>query len=158
MKNSKAVSSMVIGIITFCLMVIAPTNYTYIIIVGVLGIVPIVLSVIAKKELKEFKKGGEKLGKKESKIGMILGIVTIVLSLMYILSLRLLSDVEVASMAYCPNQNQVSSCEYNDDGKTSKCLFMGTMELNCKNEVLKPNQYKDNVQTPSDDQITTNEE
>lgn len=158
MKNIKATISMITGIITFVLMFFAPANYIYLIIVGLLGIVPIVLSALAKRELKGLKKLGKGFGKKEATIGKVLGIITIVLSVLYLLSLKLLSDVEIASMAYCPNQNQVDSCVENKDGITSKCLFMKTMELNCKNEVLKPNQYKNYIATPSDDAVVTSSE
>ena len=154
MKNEKAVASMVIGIVTTILMVIAPIKKIYIILVGLLGILPIVLSVLAKKELKGLKKEGKGLGKAEATAGKVLGIITIVLSILYILSLKLLNDIEIASIAYCPNQNQVSSCVKNEDGTTSKCMFMNSMELNCKNEVLNLNQYKDYVATSSDDTIT----
>ena len=156
MKNSKAVASMVTGIVTCVLMLLAPTSKTYIIMVGLLGIVPIVLSILAKRELKGLKKEGKGLGKGEAIAGKVLGIITLVLSLTYILSLRLLNDIEVASMAYCPNENQVSYCEDNKDG-TSTCLFMNQMPLRCKNEVLKQSQYLNYV-SPSDDNSATNSE
>jgi hypothetical protein len=155
MKNSKAVASMIIGIITFALMIIAPANTTYTIIVGLAGIAPIVLSVLAKRELKGLKKDGKDFGKKEAIIGKVLGIMTIVLSILYVLAIRLINDVEIASMAYCPYENQVSGCVQNDDGKTSQCMFMEQMEITCNNDVLKPSQYKNYVGTLSDDATPT---
>jgi hypothetical protein len=152
MKNKKALASMVIGIITTILILMAPTNNTYIIIVGIMGIIPIVLSIIAKKEMNLKKIKGE------AKAGFILGIVTLSFAIIYILAMKMISDVEIASMAYCPNKNQVSSCKYNDDGETSTCLFMDQLVLKCKNDVLTEEQYEYYISTQSDDALATKNE
>ena len=83
--------------------------------------------------------------------------MTIILSVLYVLALKLVSDVEIASMAYCPYENQVSECIQNEDGKTSQCMFMKEMEITCNNDVLKPSQYKNYVPTSSDDMSTQTE-
>ena len=154
MKNKKALASMIIGIITAVLILLAPVNNTYIIVVGLIGIIPIILSTIAKNEIKS----GEGKGKGEAHAGLILGIATISFAIIYILAMKMISDVEIASMAYCPNKNQVSSCKYNDDGETSTCLFMEQLVLTCKNSVLTEEQYDYYIPTQSDDILATKNE
>lgn len=138
MNNNKALISMVLGIagglMTFFLM-----GTVVYIISAALGIAAIVLSVMAKKEIANNKNSS---GKGMAIAGMILGIANLVLVVIMVLGLYMISNIEIASAAYCPKEmNMVNQCVDNHDG-TADCVYMDVLETHCYTEVLDESQYK----------------
>ena len=139
--NNKAKYSMILGIVGAVISLFFSGVIAFIIILG-LGIAAIVLSVLANKELKKLKNGGKGKGKGQATAGLVLGIVNIAMVVLGALGMYMISDVEIASMAYCPNEmNMVKDCVDNNDG-TATCLYMNTIELKCYTDVLDESQFK----------------
>ena len=104
--------------------------------------IAIVLSVLSNKELKKLEDGGKGKGKGQATAGLVLGIVNIALVVLGALGLYMISDIEIASKAYCPKEmNMVNQCVDNGDG-TATCMYMDAIEMNCYNEVLDESQFK----------------
>jgi hypothetical protein len=140
--NKNAIISMILGIIASVLSFVLPLNNVAGGVLLVFGIGAIIFSVLAKKELNKMKNKGEGKGKGQATAGMVLGIINAVMGLMVFLVVFAISDPEVASLVYCIEPSMVSECTTpSDDAGISTCKYMGSVDIKCKKEVLKKEQY-----------------
>lgn len=139
--NQKAKISMILGIVGAVFSFFAGGILGFAIILA-LGIAAIVMSVLAKKELKKLKNGGAGQGKGQATAGLVLGIFNIAIVVLGVLGIYMIMDIDIASKAYCPkDMGMVKDCVDNKDG-TSTCMYLETMEMQCYSESLDESQYK----------------
>ena len=139
--NKNAKISMILGIVGAVLGLFASGVLFFLIVFG-LGVAAIVFSVLAKKELGKLKDGGKGKGKGQATAGLVLGIINIAVVLLGVLGLYMITNVDIASAAYCPvEMGMVKDCVDNGDG-TATCIYMDVMETTCYTEVLDESQYK----------------
>ena len=140
--NKKAMISMITGIIASVLSLFLPMSNLAGVILLIVGVVAIVFSVLANKELKKMKNEGKGKGKGQATTGLVLGIINAVMGLMVFLVVFAVSDPEIASMVYCVDTNVVNDCSTpSDDAGISTCKYMDTVDIKCKKDVLKEEQY-----------------
>lgn len=132
--KDKATISMVLGIVGAVLSLFVSGVIGFALIFA-LGVAAIVFSVLYKKEAKK--------GNGKATAGLVLGIINIAIVLLGILGIYMITNIDIASQAYCPKEmNMVSDCVDNGDGKTATCMYMETMEMQCYTESLDESQYK----------------
>lgn len=136
--NNKAKYSLIAGIVGLIIAFFAIGVFMFAIVFA-LGVAAIVLSVLAKKELK---KAGKGKGQGQATAGLVLGIITIGFVLLGVIGLIALSDVDITSQMYCPKEMEmVEDCKIDEDGITATCMYMDTMEIKCYVDVLDESQY-----------------
>lgn len=139
--NKKAQTSMILGIVGAVLSFFGSGVLAFAANFG-LAIAAIVFSVLAKKELKTLSDGGKGRGKGQATAGLVLGIVNIAIVLLGVLGIYMITNIEIASQAYCPKEmGMVDQCVDNGDG-TATCMYMETLETNCYTDVLDESQFK----------------
>lgn len=140
--NQKALYSMIVGITASVLSFILPMNYLSGVIILVLGVVALVIYSLAKPELKKMKNEGKGKGKGQATAGLVLGVLNVVMGLMVFLVIYAINEPEIASQVYCVDTDLVSNCTTpSDDNGIVTCSYMGSVDIKCKKESLKEEQY-----------------
>lgn len=140
--NKKAMISMIAGITAFVLSNFLPVNNIAGAVLLIVGVVAIIFSILAKKELKKMKNEGKGQGKGQATIGMVLGIIYTIMGFCAFLVLYATNDPEIASSVYCSDTKMVTECSTpSDDAGISTCKYMGEIDIKCKSNVLVEEQY-----------------